>query len=90
MSLQEEFEQAAVDIKGLTKRPSNKDLLELYGLYKQGSAGDITGKRPDKFDLFNRSKHDAWRRLKGTSQDDAKQQYIDKVNLMLRDAGLRD
>ena len=30
MALKEDFEKAAVDVKGLKSRPSNDDLLELY------------------------------------------------------------
>ena len=31
------------------------------------------------FDLIGKAKWDAWEKLKGTSQDDAMQMYIDKV-----------
>jgi len=31
-------------------------------------------------DMVGRAKWDAWDALKGTSQDDAKQQYIDLIN----------
>jgi diazepam-binding inhibitor (GABA receptor modulating acyl-CoA-binding protein) len=30
-------------------------------------------------DFVNRAKYDAWAALKGTSQDDAMQQYIDLI-----------
>jgi acyl-CoA-binding protein len=36
----EDFEKAAADVKTLTKQPSNEELLEIYGLYKQATAGD--------------------------------------------------
>ena len=39
-TLQEQFEQAQIDVKGLTSRPSNEDLLSLYGLFKQATDGD--------------------------------------------------
>ena len=90
MALQDDFEKAAVDIKGLPSRPSNKDLLELYAFFKQGKVGDVSGDRPPKFDLFNRSKHDAWRRIKGMGQEEAMQNYVDKVNHMLTEAGMLD
>ena len=44
--LQSQFEQASKDVKTLSSKPSNNDLLSLYSLYKQGSDGDCTGKRP--------------------------------------------
>ena len=54
-------------------------LLKIYALYKQGSAGDVDGKRPGFTDMVGRAKYDAWDALKGTSADEAKQQYIDLI-----------
>lgn len=79
MSLQALFEQAAADSKTLSERPDNMTMLKLYSLYKQGSSGDVEGKRPGMMDMINRAKYDAWAELKGTSQDEAMQQYIDLV-----------
>jgi carboxylesterase len=33
------FEDAQARVKTLSKAPSNEDLLELYALYKQATAG---------------------------------------------------
>lgn len=79
-----QFEQAQVDVKTLTKRPSNDDLLILYASFKQGSAGDVSGKRPGMLDMVGRAKYDAWAKLKGTSQEQAQQQYIAKVEELLK------
>lgn len=38
---QEAFEKAAEEVKVLKQRPSNDELTELYGLYKQGTCGDV-------------------------------------------------
>ena len=54
-------------------------LLKIYALFKQASAGDATGDRPGMTDFVGRAKFDAWDALKGTSQDEAKQQYIDLI-----------
>ena len=77
------FEQAQQDVKTLTERPSNDDLLTLYAHFKQGTDGDVSGKRPGMLDMVGRAKYDAWAGLSGTSSDDAKQQYVDKVKEML-------
>ena len=74
------FQAAAARVKTLTKAPSNQELLKLYALYKQGSTGDATGKRPGAFKLKDRAKFDAWAALKGTSSDDAKGQYAKLVD----------
>jgi acyl-CoA-binding protein len=79
MSLQEQFDQAMADSKNLPERPDNMTLLKIYALYKQAAAGDAEGKRPGFDDLVGRAKFDAWDGLKGTSKDDAMQQYVDLV-----------
>ncbi len=58
--LKAQFEQAQKDVKTLTKKPSNDDLLTLYSLFKQGSSGDVTGSRPGMLDMVGRAKYDAW------------------------------
>lgn len=77
--IQAAFDKAAADSKNLSERPDNATLLKLYALYKQGSTGDNAEKKPGFGDMVARAKWDAWNGLKGTAQDDAKQQYIDLV-----------
>lgn len=79
MSLKEEFEAAVAQSKSLPERPDNMTLLKIYALYKQGSSGDVTGDRPGFTDMVGRAKYDAWAGLKGTSTDEAMQQYIDLI-----------
>lgn len=81
-SLKEQFEQAAKDIHNLDERPDNDTLLRLYALYKQGAEGDVSGDKPGFFDFVGTAKYEAWTKLKGTSQDEAMQKYIDLVNKM--------
>ena len=78
-TLNEQFEQAVADSKNLPERPDNATLLKLYALYKQGSAGDVDGKRPGFTDMVGRAKWDAWNELKGQSQEEAQQAYIDLI-----------
>lgn len=73
------FEAAVAHSKSLTERPDNATLLQLYALYKQGATGDNTEKKPGFTDMVARAKWDAWNKLKGTSSDDAMQQYIDLI-----------
>ena len=77
--LKAQFDAAAADSKKLKERPGNDVLLQLYALYKQGSEGECTGKRPGFTDMVGRAKFDAWAALKGTSENDAMQKYIDLV-----------
>jgi acyl-CoA-binding protein len=77
--LRKKFEEAAAAVKKLKEDPGNDAKLKLYALYKQGSEGDVEGKRPGFTDMVGRAKYDAWARVKGTSKDDAMKQYIDLV-----------
>ena len=78
-TLNEQFEQAVADSKQLPERPDNMTMLKLYALYKQGSSGDVDGKRPGFTDMVARAKWDAWNELKGQTSDEAKQAYVDLV-----------
>lgn len=77
--VQEKFQAASTQVTQLSQAPDNLMKLRLYALYKQGSTGDCTGARPGMLDMVGRAKYDAWKALEGTSQDEAKQLYIDLV-----------
>lgn len=81
MELKEQFEKAAAESKDLPSKPSNETLLQLYSLYKQGSIGDINTEPPSNpFDFVAKAKYDAWAALKGKSNDDAMNGYVELVN----------
>ena len=74
--LKEQFNTAAEDARKLTRTPDDNTLLKLYALYKQGTLGDVSSKRPGMLEMVGRAKYDAWASLKGTSQDKAMMAYI--------------
>ena len=74
------FEEAVKNSTSLSERPDNATLLKIYALYKQATEGDNEAKKPSFTDMVGRAKWDAWEKLKDTSSDDAKQQYIDLIN----------
>lgn len=77
--LQARFEAAAKAATQLSQRPDNDTLLKLYAYYKQATAGDVQGKRPGFTDFAGRAKYDAWKKLKGMPQEQAKKRYIKLV-----------
>lgn len=83
MSQQQAFEQAQKDVKTLTKKPADTDLLFLYAHFKQASEGDVSGKRPGMMNMVARAKFDAWAKLKGMAKEDAMGKYVEKVNQLL-------
>jgi acyl-CoA-binding protein len=80
MSLTEKFEDAQRRVKALTSSPSNDQLLQLYALFKQATAGDASGKRPGMLDIKGRAKFDAWDGQKGKSKDAAMEAYVALVD----------
>lgn len=68
-------------------KPSNELRLRFYGLYRQASDGDVSGKRPGVFDMINRMKYDAWAKLQGMPREEAMKQYIAEVDKVERQLG---
>ncbi len=87
MPEQDAFAEAQERVKKLSKRPSNEQLLQLYGLYKQATAGDATGSRPGMLDPVGRAKWDAWAARKGTSRDEARRRYVSLVDELAKTLG---
>jgi acyl-CoA-binding protein len=77
--LAQRFAEAQARIRTATAL-SNEVLLDLYALYKQATAGDVSGGRPGMLDLRGRAKHDAWARRKGMTADAAMTAYIALVD----------
>ena len=74
-----QFEQAVAESKKLPEKPDNMTLLQLYAMYKQGSAGDVDSKRPGFTEMVERAKWDAWNTMKGKTKEEAMQSYIDLI-----------
>ncbi|MBW8368581.1 MAG: acyl-CoA-binding protein [Arenimonas sp.] len=77
--LKAQFQKAAQDVMSLVDRPDNDTMLRLYGLYKQGSEGDVSGPKPGFFDFVGTAKYEAWEKLAGTQPEDAMKKYVDLV-----------
>ena len=78
-----EFLKAAEDVRKLAEQPSNEELLDLYGYFKQATVGDCNTDRPGIFDLKGRAKWDNWNSRKGMSKEDAEKAYIELANKLM-------
>ena len=81
-SLGDQFKDAKARAEKLPRRPSNDQLLDLYGLYKQATEGDVSGARPGILDVRGRAKFDAWTKRKGVSREDAMKKYVALVDAL--------
>jgi acyl-CoA-binding protein len=86
-SAADQFKDAKARVEKLSARPSNDQLLELYGLYKQATEGDVSGDRPGLLDLKGRAKYDAWTKRKGVSKEDAMKKYVAAVDKLAGQLG---
>jgi acyl-CoA-binding protein len=90
MDLQQQFESAISRVDNLPGDQAAPHMTELYGLYKQATEGDHDTKgevvgddspdNPSGEPGMSQAQWDSWSKYKGVSEDDAKRQYIDKVN----------
>ncbi len=85
MALLDDFNAAVSQSKELPARPSNEDLLQLYAFFKQATDGDVTGERPGGFDFKGIAKYDAWAEKKGTSKEQAMQDYVKLVERLKKE-----
>jgi acyl-CoA-binding protein len=87
MAPKDAFDEAQERVKTLSRRPSNAELLDLYGLYKQATEGDAKGSRPGMLDMKGRAKFDAWTSRKGTTQAESRTRYVALVNDLVKRLG---
>lgn len=73
------LEEAKNLTQQFTSKPSNEDLLRLYGLYKQATEGDNLTERPGGFDFKAAAKYNSWLNYKGKSKEEAISAYIELV-----------
>lgn len=82
VSLEAQFNDTVERVRtgavNLSPTPAQK--LELYGLYKQATSGDVTGELPAATDFVARAKYQAWEKCKGMTQQQAMQAYIQIFN----------
>lgn len=56
------------------------DMLIAYAFYKQATVGNISGPRPtESSNVVQTFKYDAWSRLEGMPQEEAKRRYIETI-----------
>ena len=80
------FKEAFKKISETEKELPSDVLLRLYAYYKQAEKGDTfsVSSGNNEPDLRNAFKFNAWVQLKGMSEEEAKQEYINLANEILK------
>ncbi len=82
VSLETQFQELVERVRtgnvDLSPTPAQK--LELYGLYKQATEGEVSGELPSAVDFVARAKYQAWEKCRGKTAQQAMQAYINFFN----------
>ncbi|CAJ2514130.1 Uu.00g022490.m01.CDS01 [Anthostomella pinea] len=82
VELSPEFKTAQLHSRQLVAKPEDKDLLELYGLFKVSNAEDISkAEKPGMFDMKGKFKMSAWQKIvdEGITPEQAQERYVKKI-----------
>ena len=82
-SIDEKFKQAVLDVKTLSNRPDNETLLQLYGLYKQVTIGNINIAQPWAIQIEKRAKWDSWKLFENMDKTKAMARYVEIVENLI-------
>ncbi|OGX84485.1 acyl-CoA-binding protein [Hymenobacter glacialis] len=86
MDLNQQFQAAADKVNNLPADAAGAHMTELYGLYKQATAGDVNMK-PGEVDAneadqasgpggLSQAQWDSWNQYKGVPEEEAKRRYV--------------
>lgn len=79
-TLESKFNNACNLIKIYPKNVENKDLLYLYGMYKQATLGNCNILEPSSYDFKKHAKWNEWNNNKDITKNVAMAFYISRVN----------
>ncbi|XP_046564836.1 acyl-CoA-binding protein-like [Haliotis rubra] len=82
------FYMAAEEVNNLKSEPSDEELMEMYALYKQATAGDCNTAKPGASDVIANAKWGAWNDKKGLSKDKARAEYVAVVEELKEKYGI--
>lgn len=83
LDLDAAFIEATETVKDLVNIDTS-NMLRLYGFYKQATQGECNISKPSMFSYSALKKYLAWKAVGSISQEDAKSNYIDIVNSLVK------
>lgn len=78
-NVQTNFDTVAILVKKIKIKPTDEELLTLYGLYKQGTLGNNTTDKPWIFEIEKTAKWNAWLKNINLTKEEAQKKYIDEA-----------
>ena len=79
------FAEAVEEASKMTQASLPQDVqLRLYAFYKQATFGTAKYSLSENFDLRNAFKSNAWLQISHFTTDEAKEQYIEIINSLLK------
>ena len=83
--LDKRFSEAVEAASEMTQASLPQDVqLRLYAFYKQATFGSAQYNQSENFDLRNAFKTNAWMQISHISIEEAKEQYIEIINSLLK------
>ena len=83
--LEARFQEAVAIASQMTQSSLPQDVqLRLYAFYKQATFGTIEYNNSPAFDLRNAFKTNAWMQISHISIEEAKENYIEIINSLLK------
>nr|WP_314865949.1 acyl-CoA-binding protein [uncultured Flavobacterium sp.] len=83
--LDKRFDEAVEAASKMTQASLPQDVqLRLYAFYKQATFGSAQYNQSENFDLRNAFKTNAWMQISHISIEEAKEQYIEIINSLLK------
>ncbi len=83
--LNKRFDEAVETASKMTQESLPQDVqLRLYAFYKQATFGSAQYSQSENFDLRNAFKTNAWMQISHISIEEAKEQYIEIINSLLK------
>eukprot|EP00831_Metopus_contortus_P031222 TRINITY_DN254_c0_g1_i9.p3 TRINITY_DN254_c0_g1~~TRINITY_DN254_c0_g1_i9.p3 ORF type:complete len:112 (-),score=26.03 TRINITY_DN254_c0_g1_i9:27-362(-) len=79
-SIKAAFDKAAELVRAHVKdieKLKDEQRLEIYGLFKQATVGDVNTPEPGMFKMTEKAKWGAWKKNQGMSKEDAMTKYVE-------------
>ena len=88
-SVEERYLAAVTKSKTLTQKPTDSELLHMYGMFKYVKEGNATGSAPNfLWDAAGNYKWNEWQKYDGRAQNDVREEYIAYVGTLVMKYGV--